>query len=65
MEICDCTIPLVTMEKTVLHAHEETLLPIAMERNTHALDRKSGHCKVILSSVDAALCEPPYYPSSL
>ena len=30
-EIHDRTIPLATTEKTVLHAHEETLLPIAME----------------------------------
>ncbi len=31
VEIHDHTIPLATMEKTVLHAHEETLLPITME----------------------------------
>ncbi len=32
VEIHDHTIPLVTTEKTVLHTHEETLLPIAMKR---------------------------------
>ncbi len=32
VKICDCMIPLKTMEKVVLHAHEETIVPISMER---------------------------------